>query len=285
MASDRRTGRDARTTSIWLTDSSTAERTSRRRPPAGGQPAGLDLERIVAATVRLLDAEGLAKVSMRRLAAELGVTAMSVYWYVDTKDELLELALDSVHAEIRLPEDEGEGEDEDEGDWRQQLRQLATEHRRMLVAHPWVSPLAGEYLNVGPHALAFMNAAQRAMRRSGLAPEHLMGALSLLFQFTYGFGTVEGRWSERCRATGIREDDFYGEVLARLKGRPEYALSVSTVEARPGGTVREIRDRDFEFALECAMAGIAAMRGRPPAKGGESGKSGESGEIGEGAEG
>ncbi|NGN66530.1 TetR/AcrR family transcriptional regulator [Streptomyces sp. A7024] len=252
MASDRRTGRDARTTSIWLADPPPSS--SRRRPPAGGQPAGLDLERIVAATVRLLDAEGLAKVSMRRLAAELGVTAMSVYWYVDTKDELLELALDSVHAEIRLPEDE------DNGDWREQLRLLATEHRRMLVAHPWVSPLAGEYLNVGPRALAFMNAAQRAMRRSGLATEHLMGALSLLFQFTYGFGTVEGRWSERCRSTGIREDDYYGEVLSRLKGRPEYALSVSTVEARPGGSVREIRDRDFEFALDCAIAGIAAMR-------------------------
>ena len=55
-----------------------------------------DRERITEATVRLLDAEGLAKFSMRRLAAELNVTAMSVYWYVDTKDDLLELALDAV---------------------------------------------------------------------------------------------------------------------------------------------------------------------------------------------
>lgn len=54
----------------------------------------------------MLDAEGLAKFSMRRLAAELNVTAMSVYWYVDTKDDLLELALDAVFGELELPDAE-----------------------------------------------------------------------------------------------------------------------------------------------------------------------------------
>lgn len=91
-AADR--AKDPARTSVWLN----------HRPPSrarkSDQPAGLDRDRITAASVRLLDAEGLAKFSMRRLAAELNVTAMSLYWYVDTKDDLLELALDSVYSEI-----------------------------------------------------------------------------------------------------------------------------------------------------------------------------------------
>ncbi|MFC7217968.1 TetR/AcrR family transcriptional regulator [Streptomyces polyrhachis] len=249
MTSERRPVRDA-SASVWL-----REKPVRASSAGGGaQPAGLRLERIVAATVELLDAEGLAKLSMRRLAAGLGVTAMSVYWYVDTKDELLELALDQVHQDLRLPAEDA--------DWRERLRQLAREHRRMLVAHPWVSPLAGEYLNIGPHALAFAGSAQRAIRASGLPDHSWMGALSLLFQFTYGFGTVEGRWRERCRASGVDEDTFYGEVMERLSGREKYAESLATVRARGGETVHAMRERDFEFALDCALAGIAALGGQ-----------------------
>lgn len=62
----------------------------------GGQPSGPDRERITEVSVRLLDAEGPATFPMRRLAAELNVTAMSVYRYVDTEDDLLELALDAM---------------------------------------------------------------------------------------------------------------------------------------------------------------------------------------------
>lgn len=89
------------------------------------QPTGLDRDRITEATVRLLDEEGLAKFSMRRLAAELNVTAMSVYWYVDTKDDLLELALDAAAGEMNLPD----AESVTPGRWRETLRELASEYR------------------------------------------------------------------------------------------------------------------------------------------------------------
>ncbi|MFB6823065.1 TetR/AcrR family transcriptional regulator [Streptomyces virginiae] len=79
---------------------------ARPAAPAGRRseaPSGLDRERITTATVRLLDADGAARFSMRRLAAGLGVTAMSLYRYVGTKQDLLELALDSVLGELELP--------------------------------------------------------------------------------------------------------------------------------------------------------------------------------------
>ncbi|MET8679064.1 TetR/AcrR family transcriptional regulator C-terminal domain-containing protein [Streptomyces sp. NPDC004647] len=248
MAAADRT-KDPVRTSVWLEGRPAPRRRSE-------QPAGLDRDKIVAATVRLLDSEGLAKFSMRRLAAELGVTAMSVYWYVDTKDDLLELALDSVTGEIPLPEEN------EAADWRDSLRLLAAAYRNLLVTHPWVSRLMGEYLNVGPQAMAFATAAQRVVRASGLTPEQLPGAMALVYQFAYGFGTIEGGFTARCQEAGISQDDFLRRVTGAIEDRPEFEESRDMVGARGDSTVEEMRTRDFDIALDCAIAGIEAMRGR-----------------------
>ncbi|UGY92450.1 TetR/AcrR family transcriptional regulator [Streptomyces gobiensis] len=254
MAPDGRTSRPPRT-SVWLAERPAPKRT---RAVAQEQPGGLDRERITAATVRLLDANGMAKFSMRRLAAELGVTAMSVYWYVDSKDDLMELALDSVEGELTLPD-----LDDEDADWREQLRQLTSEYRRMLVSHPWVSQMIGQYLNVGPKAMAFTNAAQGVMRRAGLPADRLTGALAAVFQFVYGFGTIEANWNGRCAAAGISTDAYYRQIYAKVEGRPEYADSLALREAGGSGSVEEMRQQDFEVALDLLIAGIEAMRSRP----------------------
>jgi AcrR family transcriptional regulator len=255
-------------TSIWL-----SERKATRRK-GEQQPAGLDHVKIVAATVRLLDAEGLAGFSMRRLAAELDVTAMSVYWYVETKDQLLELALDATMGEMSLPAGslgpvegyeypEAEGYEHlgtEAGDWRDQLRQIASEYRRLLVAHPWLSPLMGEYMNIGPNAMAFSTAVQRVVRDSGLPASQVPGALSLVFQFVYGFSTTEGRFAARSRAAGVSQDELFAETMAAIDGRPEFDESRALMETRCADTVEEMRERDFTFALDCAIAGIEALR-------------------------
>ncbi len=241
-------------TSVWL-DGKAVRRGGGGR---GGQPSGLDRGRITEVTVRQLDAEGLARFSMRRLAAELNVTAMSVYWYVDTKDDLLELALDETYGELRLPDPDAEGED-----WRDQLRLLAGEYRALLVRHPWVSPLAGTYLNIGPHSRAFSSAVQRVLRRTGLPARGLMGAISAVFQFVYGFGTIEGHFIARCADAGMTQDAYFQHAMSAVGAAPETAdviqESVDLMAARGGGTVEEMRERDFDFALELLVAGIEAM--------------------------
>ncbi|MFE6687671.1 TetR/AcrR family transcriptional regulator [Streptomyces sp. NPDC057743] len=236
--------------SVWLT----------QRPPLrrkAEQPAGLDLDRIVEATVRLLDDEGLAKFSMRRLAAELGVTAMSLYWYVDTKDDLLELAVDAVAGELALP-DESDG-----ADWRDQLRLLATSYRDVLLRHPWAPRLLGEVLNIGPHATAFSNATLRVMARSGLGPDQTSGALASLFQFVYGFATIRSLHEARCRAAGIDLDEHFAQVVDAISDRPEFAetraLSTRAGYAMADDSAVEMLDRDFAFALDLQVAGIEAM--------------------------
>ncbi|WP_327696316.1 TetR/AcrR family transcriptional regulator [Streptomyces sp. NBC_00459] len=245
-------------TSVWL-DGKAVRRSSTGR---AAQPSGLDRDRITEVTVRLLDAEGLGKFSMRRLAAELNVTAMSVYWYVDTKDDLLELALDAASAELRLPDPE-RGPEAGGEDWRDQLRMLAGEYRALLVRHPWVSPLAGTYLNIGPHSQAFSRAVQRVLRRTGLPARGLTGAIAAVFQFVYGFGTVEGHFIARCAEAGMTQDAYFRHAMSAVGSAPETAgfmqESADMMAARGGGTVQEMRDRDFDFALELLVAGIEAM--------------------------
>ncbi|MER5541462.1 TetR/AcrR family transcriptional regulator [Streptomyces sp. NPDC001118] len=244
-------GRSARA-SVWL------EEKARRGGRSGSQPSGLDRERITGASVRLLDAEGLAKFSMRRLAAELNVTAMSLYWYVDTKDDLLELALDAAFGELRLPDPEAAGED-----WREQLRGLAGEYRVLLVRHPWLSPLAGRYLNIGPNSLAFSRVVQRVVRRAGLPAHGITGAISAVFQFVYGYGTIESHFAARVAAAGMTPDEYFRLAMDAVNETPETAEvireSKDIMAARGGDTVAEMLDRDFTFALDLLIAGIEAM--------------------------
>ncbi|MEU6385049.1 TetR/AcrR family transcriptional regulator [Streptomyces bauhiniae] len=239
--------------SVWLT--------GKERRARGGQPSGLDRDRITATSVALLDAEGLDRFSMRRLAGELNVTAMSLYWYVDTKDDLLELALDTAFGELSLPDAEDTA-----ADWREQLRALATEYRAMMVRHPWLSPIAGRFLNIGPHSLAFSRAVQRVVGRAGLPAHGVTGAISAVFQFVYGYGTIEGHFHARIADTGLSAEEYFQQsltVASEVAGTSEVLKeSYALMAARGGDTVQEMLDRDFVFALDLLVAGIEAMVAR-----------------------
>ena len=232
--------------SVWLEE----RPPPRRKAPAAGAEnvPGLDRELVVGTAVRLLAADGLERFSMRRLAAELGVTAMSVYWYVDSKDDLLELALDAVQGELELPD----------GDWRQQARRVAHEVRGLLLRHPWVPALLGRCLNVGPRARAYEEGVRGAFVRAGVPEEQADGALAALFSFAYGHGVRETGWNSRIRDGGHRGP--YG-------GRGEHGESVRLVGQRDG---QDARERDFGVALDCVIEGLGALAvsrtaGTPPA--------------------
>ncbi|MGW7327893.1 TetR/AcrR family transcriptional regulator [Streptomyces sp. NPDC054840] len=172
-----------------------------RRPneaPSGSEaPSGLDRERITAATVRLLDADGLARFSMRRLAAGLGVTAMSLYWYVDTKQDLLELALDSALGELELPPEAAESTAQSgNAGWPGRLKALARGYRRVQADHPWLVPLTAAYPNIGPHARAFDAALQRLLDTTGLVDATRTGAHLAVSQFLHGCGGTVRRAPE-----------------------------------------------------------------------------------------
>ncbi|GAA3393272.1 TetR/AcrR family transcriptional regulator [Streptomyces roseoviridis] len=249
-AADR--ARNPARSSVWL------ENGDRRAARSGGGPAGLDRDRIVAASIRMLDEEGLAKLSMRKLATELNVTAMSLYWYVDTKDDIIEYAIDTCYAEIDLAEVDSAG------DWRDRIKVLALAYRRMLVRHPWMSPCAGQYLNIGPHAIAVGSKIQEAVRASGLPLDRQPSAMSAVFQFVYGYGTIESQFQRRANEAGMSQDDFYGESIRAFRDDPRFVEALEPIaeildERASHGTVSDIWDRDFDYALEVLIAGIEVM--------------------------
>ena len=123
--------------------------------------ASLDTEAIVDTAVSLADDAGLEAVTLRRVAARLGVTPMALYRYVDSKDELLDAMADRLYEELVPPAG-------DEDDWWQELAGLARATRRVLLAHPWAAPLFARPL-AGPNARALDEALQRALRTAGFS--------------------------------------------------------------------------------------------------------------------
>ncbi|MGF1429479.1 TetR/AcrR family transcriptional regulator [Kitasatospora sp. LaBMicrA B282] len=229
--------------SIWVKP----PKTTRRR---GAAPTGLSRERIVAATVALLDTDGVQAFSMRKLAAQLDVTPMSVYWYVDNKDELLELALDEAIGRIRITPLE------DHGDWRRHLRALAHEYRRCFQEHPWATELAGRYLALGPNSLLFTTSAIGAITRSGLPADHAGAALGLIFEYAYGFAVLETQWLRRVRASGLSEEEFYKVVYNIVEQADARFVEQAERIDKDGTNSPAARDRRFTQGLDLALAGI-----------------------------
>lgn len=109
---------------------------------AASQPRSLSAEAIVRAALAIADAEGLEAVTMRRVGAELGAAAMSLYRHVPGKDALLELMADSVLAELPRPDPDG--------DWQVELHEFFTAFRDLLLEHPAVAHVMVEMALAGP---------------------------------------------------------------------------------------------------------------------------------------
>jgi AcrR family transcriptional regulator len=113
-----------------------------------GRPAQRSRAEITAAAVGLADRDGLDALSMRRVAAELGTGAASLYRYVETREELLDLMTDAVTGEYSLPEPSG--------DWLADLVAFGEQSRAILRRHPWLAGLVITRPVLGPHGVALM---------------------------------------------------------------------------------------------------------------------------------
>ena len=137
-------------------------------------------EAIVAAAVQLLDREGLAALSMRRLAEELGTGAASLYWHVGSKDGLLDLVLDQVIGEVPIP-------DPDPPRWREQLKEVARAQRAISLRHPSIVRISIGRIPMGPNALRFSERVLALLRAGGLPPHLAVQGYLLLIATVNGF--------------------------------------------------------------------------------------------------
>lgn len=151
-------------------------------PPSGQEPRSeppLSLERIVATAVELLDAEGLDGLKMRRLADRLGSGAMSLYWHVNNKEEVFDLALDSV-LEYRGPPQIVESRD-----WRGEVVHMLEDWRASMLRHPWSASLLPRRA-LGPNILGRLELLSRILSRGGVPDADLNAAIWSLWNYVMG---------------------------------------------------------------------------------------------------
>ncbi|MFE3850937.1 TetR/AcrR family transcriptional regulator [Streptomyces griseorubiginosus] len=169
------------------------------RPEPPTRPVPLDRERIVAAAVALADEGGLEAVSLRKVAARLNAGPMRLYGFISTKEELFDLMVDEVQAEI-LPVEQS-------ADWRAALSDLAHRTRRAALRHEWLADLLGGRPSLGPNGLAVAEATLAPL--DGLADvDTVMRAVETVSSYFTGAIRREIANLRAERATGLTKSDW-----------------------------------------------------------------------------
>jgi AcrR family transcriptional regulator len=140
----------------------------------------LSRDRVLEAAIRVADRGGVAAITMRRVAQELGVEAMSLYHHVPNKDAILDGVVDAVFAAIELHSAEGD-------DWRGAIRARASSARAVLSRHSWALGLMDSRRNPGPATLRHHNAVLGVLREAGFTLAMAVHAVSLIDSYIGGF--------------------------------------------------------------------------------------------------
>ncbi|MEU4513004.1 TetR/AcrR family transcriptional regulator [Nonomuraea wenchangensis] len=167
------------------------------RPAPPRRPA-LTREAIVAAAVAVADAEGLAAVSIRRVATELGARTMTLYSYIERKEDLLALMLDEVAAELRA---DGPAPD----DWREALLAIARRERDLVRRHPWRMDLVAQGLPAGPNALRHVEHKLAVFARLGVEPPAAWRFLTAYTDYMTGYMVREAQERSAPRKEGVSD--------------------------------------------------------------------------------
>jgi AcrR family transcriptional regulator len=141
--------------------------------------ASLSRDRIVATAIELLDAQGLDGLTMRRLADRLGSGVMSLYWHVDNKEDVFDLALDSV-LDYR-----GRSPAAEHQDWRGDVVHLLEDWRASMLRHPWSASLLPRRA-LGPNMLGRLELLSRTLSGAGVADADLNAAIWSLWNYVMG---------------------------------------------------------------------------------------------------
>jgi AcrR family transcriptional regulator len=201
----------------------------------------LSRERVLNAAVALADGGGIAALTMRKLAAELGVEAMSLYHHFSNKDEILDGILDVVAAEIELPDD---------GDWKQSTRTRAVSAQDALGRHVWAGALWVSRLNLGPARMRYMDAALATFRKAGFSEDLTHHAYHVVENHVLGY-------TLQLLSFGVDMDnlDDLGDQFLRDLPADEYPDLATHVRQHLVEPV-ETEETEFEFGLRLILDGI-----------------------------
>jgi AcrR family transcriptional regulator len=214
-----------------------SERLQPEQEPRSEPP--LSRERIIATAVELLDAQGIDGLTMRRLADRLGSGVMSLYWHVDNKEDVFDLALDSV-LEYRGPPQTGEFRS-----WRGEVVHMLDDWRASMLRHPWSASLLPRRA-LGPNILGRLELLSKTLAKAGVADADLNVAIWSLWNYVMG-ATVT-------RASFDLSDDDRAAAQQRLERLSE---SYPTIE-RSGLLLDDDWDGTFRNGLGLLLDGLSS---------------------------
>ncbi|AYF73465.1 TetR family transcriptional regulator [Nocardia yunnanensis] len=228
--------------------------------PTRGPKQRTTLDAVIAAALEIADTAGLGALTMRSVAAKLGLTPMATYTYVPGKAELLDLMLDTVYQ--RMPRQEL-----GEMSWRERVSTIAAENRALLARHPWVAYLPTTRPPLGPGVAAKYDHELRAFDGLGLDDLAMDAALTYVLGFVTSTAQLAIDTAKAARDSGESDRDWWeraAPLLARVFDAERYPLA-----ARVGAVAGQAHDsaysadHAYEFGLGRVLDGLAVLIEKP----------------------
>lgn len=218
------------------------------KPRKSRARAPLSRERVLEAALAIVDAEGVAALSMRTVAAKLGVEAMSLYRHVQDKGDLLLGVADLVLSEVEVPPPGTR--------WREAMRRRALSAREVFLRHPSSALVVESCATMTPSRLRYSDAIMGLLMADGFDATLAYRAFLLLDSYVYGFTMQELSWP---RPTGPQL--VPAQVPVSPEQFPHFAKVLSSVMSKVGarGLVQSYAD-EFRFGLELVLDALERQR-------------------------
>lgn len=220
-----------------------------RHLPARGPKPGLTLDQIVDAAIAVADADGFGALSMRRVARELGVGTMSLYRYVPSKVELLDLMLDKIS-------DPSPQVEQAKGlDWRGVLEVAARGSYQLYTGHPWLLQINWARPVFGPSTLAGVELVISGLDGLGLTGQERVAAMFAVNSYVTGSAHAHVQRMSAAEETGVSDEEFWSQqypVLVRAMESGSYPAMASLEEDAFDGDWGQ----SFDFGLQRLLDGL-----------------------------
>jgi AcrR family transcriptional regulator len=220
-------------------------------PPTRGPKPGLSVERIVATAVALADADGIAAVSMRKVADALGVGTMSLYRYVPGKGELLDLMYEHAVADEPRQADDGRS-------WRERTEAAARASLATYRRHPWLlDVVAGNRPPLGPNVMDAYEGWLRVVAASGLPPREVSATVELISTYVRGAARAAIEQQQAEARSGVSDEQWW-ESRRGFWERYFKPERYPTMTALYTENAYEQPLDSFEYGLARLLDGVAA---------------------------
>lgn len=222
--------------------------------PRRGPRPRLTTAEIVQIAIKIADEEGVAGLTVRRLAEQTNISPMSFYTYIPDTDQLHDLMLDAVFAEIIAPKGHRTG-------WRARLEWIARQNRDLYLRHPWILRIATHRPVLGPNSLAKYELELRALDGFGLDEIEMDLTRTLILDYVHGAVRDAIEMASVEKQTGMSDTEWWSvnrPLLDRVfdpKRYPVLARVGPKKATSPGNYLKP--ESAFEYGLQCLLDGVA----------------------------